>query len=730
MISSPQELYEYMSDIEYAWMDQQGKFHTEMVPEIYENYSAMSPEEVKKYRKGICMDQSEFARDWFEKNNYEVKLMVIQIERDDSAPGHQFLIYKDNNKYYWFEHAWFNEKGIHEYNSYEELIEDIKNKFIKQNDVTEQELCDVEIFEQVKYPYHINYAQLDNLIYREQLKEILNQIEEKHIDMYFNISKKELNEYIEETLKKYELKSKYDLYYISNVIIKKIFGRYDSHTRIVWNNADFNLPIRIKYINNKLYIIRTDEKNKDLLYGQILKINNIEIEKLIEEIKEMNAYSTEGYLQMMIETILFNGRKIKSLPSIETDIKEFEYEILKDDKIIKRKLKKQEEDLIKVNIKKDNYTHEIIDDTVYIVYNACKENYPGQMNDLIEELKRDEKEKYIIDLRGNTGGNSNYLKPLIEFLKDKKVVTIVDQYVFSGGRWAVIDLKNIGSKIIGTEIGTTLNCFGNTPRTNLGKFFLTASEKYFYYDEKDSKIKGIESKEEFEKFKNNPDNNKFFEPQVFKPDYYVENTIEDYKYGYDRQLDSAQLLINTRMKEDRKEQLELVTNPDELMNYLDNNMVYGWIDKEGQKYINNLKNVRKNYRTSTIDEIIESGVVTCAEDAKLIKYELEKMGYETKLYCHRTYETDDNFEERVKMHCFVLFKDNDNWYHFEHSMTPIKGIHKYDSIEDALKWITSKWNKGERQLAEIEEIPDHLTYKELNQYVNKFDQELNKQRIR
>ena len=83
------------------------------------------------------------------------------------------------------------------------------------------------------------------------------------------------------------------------------------------------------------------------------------------------------------------------------------------------------------------------------------------------------------------------------------------------------------------------------------------------------------------------------------------------------------------------------------------------------------------------------------------------------------------------MHCFVLFKDNDNWCHFEHSMTPIKGIHKYDSIEDALKWITSKWNKGERQLAEIDKIPDHLAYKELNQYVNQFDQqELNKSKTR
>ena len=157
------------------------------------------------------------------------------------------------------------------------------------------------------------------------------------------------------------------------------------------------------------------------------------------------------------------------------------------------------------------------------------------------------------------------------------------------------------------------------------------------------------------------------------------------------------------------------------MEFLDKNITYGWIGLDNNKYINTLNNVRKKYRTSTLEEILETGLATCAEDAKLIKYALEKMGYETKLYCHRAYETEENINETVKMHCFVLFKKDNNWYHFEHSMTPIKGIHKYNTIEEALNYITSKWNKNERQLAEIEEIPDHLTFEELNEYVNQYD---------
>ena len=429
MIKTPKQLLEFMKNIEYMWMDKKGKFHDELAPDMYENYSLMTPKEVLKNKKGICVDQSEFERDWFEKHDYEHKVMIIEIEREDTKPGHQFLIYKENNKYYWFENAWYDERGIHEYNTYEELIKDIKNKFIIQNEITEEEKEKIEIYEAIKYPYHISYEEMDKYKYKEKLNNILKIIEKNHLDMYFNITKEELNKYVEDQLK--EIKDEYDLYYIANKIIKKLFDRYDSHTYLIWKNADFNLPIRLKYIDNKVYIIRTDIDHTDLLYGQILKINNIDVQKLIEEIKNMTAYGTEGFLQTKIETILYNGIKLRALPSIDSNTKEFEIEILKENKKIKAKLKKQEKDLIDLNKWKKNYSYEILEDAIYIVYNSCTEDYKGQMQELVNNIKKISKEKninnYIIDLRGNTGGNADYIKPLIEFLKGKNVVTIYFQ---------------------------------------------------------------------------------------------------------------------------------------------------------------------------------------------------------------------------------------------------------------------------------------------------------------
>lgn len=171
-----------------------------------------------------------------------------------------------------------------------------------------------------------------------------------------------------------------------------------------------------------------------------------------------------------------------------------------------------------------------------------------------------------------------------------------------------------------------------------------------------------------------------------------------------------------------------IKTANDLMDFMNINIEYGWVDKQGNKHINNLKGFRENYRISTIDEMLETELGTCIEQAKMIKHFFDRMGIENKLYCHRSYENEENFDKDVRMHCFVLFKYNDNWYHFEHSNRPKRGIHKYESIESAIEEITSGFEEhGDiRKLTEIDSIPSGLTFKEFNDFVNDFDNVKNK----
>ena len=183
-------------------------------------------------------------------------------------------------------------------------------------------------------------------------------------------------------------------------------------------------------------------------------------------------------------------------------------------------------------------------------------------------------------------------------------------------------------------------------------------------------------------------------------------------------------MISYNVNQDRLTEFLKLNSDTDLMNFMNQNITYGWKDCNQDLHFNNLKGFRESYRISSINEMLETGLGTCIEQAKLIKYFFDKIGLENKIYCHRRYETEENADNEVRMHCFVLFKYNDYWYHFEHSNRPKRGIHKYESVESAIKDITSGFEITDiRKLTEISEIPDGLTFKEFNEYVNQFDKE-------
>lgn len=170
-----------------------------------------------------------------------------------------------------------------------------------------------------------------------------------------------------------------------------------------------------------------------------------------------------------------------------------------------------------------------------------------------------------------------------------------------------------------------------------------------------------------------------------------------------------------------KESFYAIETPNELMDYMNRNIAYGWLDNQNNRHVDTLRGFRENYKISSLEEILSSKLGTCIEQAKLIKIFFDKIGLENKLFCYRKYETEESFDKEIRMHCFVLFHYQDKWYHFEHSNFNKRGIHAFDSIESAIKSEIDRHDENDiRELVEIPSIPDGLTFKQFNQYVNTF----------
>lgn len=109
---------------------------------------------------------------------------------------------------------------------------------------------------------------------------------------------------------------------------KKIAGLYirvstDAHTRILKIDNDNSFPISLKAIDDKIYIIKCNDKN--LIFSEILKINGIDINLIIKEIEKCTAYGAYGWFLYKLHFNLINKNILLSLPSIDSKCKYIEY---------------------------------------------------------------------------------------------------------------------------------------------------------------------------------------------------------------------------------------------------------------------------------------------------------------------------------------------------------------------------------------------------------------------
>ena len=374
--------------------------------------------------------------------------------------------------------------------------------------------------------------------YEEDLNYFFGEIEKRHIWFYFDKSKDDLNNFVNEYLSTHKLDSEYKLSYFIKCIIKYMLSIYDSHTFCFYNDVK-SLLVELRFIKDDLYIINAF--NEGLKYSKVLEINNFPVEKLISRIKKSLPYSTEAWLKARIESFLSDLNTINELSL--TDSNKALFTVLKEGKKCKYELFLDKQLKFKDD---DNYDIALLDNAIKIRYSKCAFPKVGNMLDFVKKLKRISKDNnitnFIIDIRGNTGGNNTVIYPLLDFLKNSNfnVITITDRNVFSSGRFALIDLINIGSKTIGEDIGTSLNCFGNIktfklPNTNLT---ITYSTKYFDYDPLNRKLIQYTTKDDMKSIKS-------FKPIFYKPDYYVCNSLEDYKNGDDKVIDEAVKVLNS-----------------------------------------------------------------------------------------------------------------------------------------------------------------------------------------
>ena len=95
----------------------------------------MAPDEVIMMNEGSCHDQTMLEYDELECEGLSPAAKFIMAVDKDNIGGetHSFVYWVENGKAYWFENAWEDYRGIHEFDSEADLIEAVVDAFTERN---------------------------------------------------------------------------------------------------------------------------------------------------------------------------------------------------------------------------------------------------------------------------------------------------------------------------------------------------------------------------------------------------------------------------------------------------------------------------------------------------------------------------------------------------------------------------------------------------------------------
>ena len=188
-IKTPEELLDFMSNnINYGYLGKNGRVYhyddSDFNLDWHEQYILESKDDILENLYGNCWDQVELERDWFTKHKYNFKTIFIWFlfDYENSYSTHTTLIYQDKqtNDYCLFEHADFENKGIHHFKTYQDAIKWEYDKHIEYNKkqgnpINEEILKHIHIYEYEHPKYGSTFMDfIDNIF---NAKEITNIIE-------------------------------------------------------------------------------------------------------------------------------------------------------------------------------------------------------------------------------------------------------------------------------------------------------------------------------------------------------------------------------------------------------------------------------------------------------------------------------------------------------------------------------------------------------------------------
>ena len=257
-----------------------------------------------------------------------------------------------------------------------------------------------------------------------------------------------------------------------------------SFSKFLYADGKRFLNKKLFYFHDKIYLVKNDQ------FLEVKSIDGWQTEKICKEFDKYLSYETKEWKDVQLNKMLnfallyqvlgidfgkielVNGEIEKASVS---DIFFDNYSYLPPFKSCSKKF----------------YDCAVLDEHILLIdYFSCNELQKGDflkfLDNVKEKYKNNQIDSYIIDIRGNMGGNSELVLPLFEFLQEKRLkgIVLTDNRVFSSGTFVAYYAKRkLSSLLVGQTLGQGTVRFGQSSGRIIldEQLFLCYTEKFFNF---------------------------------------------------------------------------------------------------------------------------------------------------------------------------------------------------------------------------------------------------------
>lgn len=323
------------------------------------------------------------------------------------------------------------------------------------------------------------------------LNTLCDTLEENHYDLYANVSEEAFQAEREKIARQTPNMTDGEFYWSVRHLLSLVG---DAHTAAYPSEYFMSvLPWNIKKFDEGWFILILDKAHEQYLGTRVVAINDIPIDEVVERTRQVISYEADSWLWQKVPDVLIWKEALEYLDIVEPDEpvlvtvettagseETFElpaYDDWSDEK-------KQEilvgfqRDSVPVTAEQDAiYRSTALDESTYFIqYNSCQEDPDLPMAQFVQQVEADLEsggyQNIIVDLRYNTGGISEVIRPLEKALSiyainagaDVQFYILIGGRTFSSATIAATDFKNtptVNSIFVGQPTGGVLICPGD-----------------------------------------------------------------------------------------------------------------------------------------------------------------------------------------------------------------------------------------------------------------------------